>query len=65
MGDVFIIDKALMAEIINRLKTIHPTDFDGMNKLVGCVLVLEEAMNPPKSEQKTEEIKIEEVADNG
>lgn len=70
MDNVFMADKNLMVDVINTLKTIHPLDYDSMDKLVGCVSVLEIAMNPPPSieETKTEEIdpsNLEEVKLNG
>lgn len=42
-----VIEKELLANIIYTLKLIRPTDFDGMNRLVGCVLTLERAYNDP------------------
>ena len=60
MEDVFVIEKALMAEIIASLKTLDVRGWDSMDKLVGCVLLLEQAMNAPKPKEETEseEIKL-------
>ena len=54
----FMIDKQLMADIISTLKSIHPMDYDSMDKLVGCVSVLEVAMNPPQPVEETEKKEI-------
>lgn len=51
--NVVIIEKQLMIDIIGTLKTIHPTDYDGMDKLVGCVTMLTMSLNPPPKEEET------------
>lgn len=43
--DLFVIDRDLMANIIATLKTLDVRGYESMDKLVGCVIHLERAMN--------------------
>lgn len=54
MDNVFIMGKDLMANIIGSLKTLDVRGWDSMNTLVGCVVLLEQAMDAPPPEKKTE-----------
>ena len=60
MGDLFIIEKSLMADIIASLKSLDVRGFNSMDTLVGCVILLENALNAPPPEEKTETKEITE-----
>lgn len=63
MENLFICDKALMLQVINTLNSISVSGRDNMDKLLGVIMTLEAGLNPPKAEEKTEEI-TEESEDN-
>lgn len=65
MENLFMIDKSLMSEIISNLKNLKVDGWESMTALVGCVVLLEKAMDAPEPETKTETITTEEVVDNG
>lgn len=47
MDDIYMIDKALMRDVIETLKTLDVRGWRSMDALVGCVLALEQGFNPP------------------
>ena len=49
MENLFVMDKKLMEQIINTLKQIDVRGFDSMDALVGCVMLLQQGMNPPQA----------------
>lgn len=44
---IAIINRDLLNSVIESLKCIRPIDYDGMNRLVGCVILLERALGDP------------------
>lgn len=48
---IAVINKDMLGGVIDSLKNIRPMDYDGMNRLVGCVIVLERALNDPFSKE--------------
>lgn len=48
---IAVINKDMLGGVIDSLKNIRPIDYDGMNRLVGCVIVLERALNDPFSKE--------------
>lgn len=54
MENVFMIDKTLMLNIIETLKNLDVRGWKSIDALVGCVLMLEQAMEAPPSTTKTE-----------
>ena len=45
MENIFVMDKALMGTVIETLKLLDVRGFDSYDKLVGCVMLLTNAMN--------------------
>lgn len=50
-ASIAVINKDMLCGVIDSLKNIRPMDYDGMNRLVGCVIVLERALNDPFSKE--------------
>ena len=56
MEELFAMEKPIMEQIILILKSIKVDGYESMEKLVNCVMYLEMAMNPPKQEEKKQEV---------
>lgn len=56
MDELFAIEKPIMGDIIVTLKSLKVDGYESMEKLVTCITYLEMAMNPPKKEEKQEEV---------
>lgn len=59
MEDIIMIDKKLLISVIATLKKLDVRGFDSMDALVGCVMVLEKALNPP--DPIKEEIELDSI----
>ena len=60
MKDIFVMQKSLMAQIINGLKSLNLNNYDDYCKIVGIVTLLEQSMvaPPPEEESKPEDVII-------
>lgn len=59
MKDKFVVDKNLMAQIINGLKSLNLNNYDDYCKIVGIVTLLEQHMvAPPIEETNPEDVNI-------
>lgn len=52
MDNMIMLDKRVIGQVIETLKTLDVRGFDSMDKLVGIVMLLEQTMNPPKTENE-------------
>ena len=57
-NDMFVMEKPLMANIINGLKSLHLSNYDDYCKIVGIVTLLEQSMvaKPPEKSNPEEVI---------
>lgn len=59
MKEKFVMDKTLMAQIINGLKSLRLNNYDDYCKIVGIVTLLEQQMvAPPIEETNPEDVII-------
>ena len=56
MDDIVAMDKKIVQRIIDTLNSIPVCGEDNLDKMLGVILTLRQAMNPPKSESVTETI---------
>lgn len=60
MNNLFVIDKFMMSQVINGLKTLKLNNYDDYCKIVGIVSLLEQAMQQkPTDESQPEEVKTD------
>ena len=63
MDDILGIQRLVLQQLLTTLKTLDVRGYESMNRLVGCVMLLEQLLSAPKEQEKTEEVPLEEVAD--
>lgn len=57
MNNLFVMDKFMMAQVINGLKTLKLSNYDDYCKIVGIVSLLEQSMQQkPADESQPEEV---------
>lgn len=59
MENLFVCDKEVIKRIIFTLNNITVSGRDNMDKMLGVIMTLETALNPPAAEETTTEASLE------